>query len=432
MGMQMTARGVVRALAAVLLPLVGTLTGGAYAADLGGNCCADLEERIAELEATTVRRGTRKVSMQVYGQVHTALLVWDDGISRDTYVVDNDFNSTRFGVKGTATIGAGWKAGYLVELETNHEGSDSVSQNNDEGTASSLDIRFTHWTLEHESYGRLTLGETSSVTDNLYKFGNIAGAFSDAELHYNGQFFIRSRTPGFTSTTLRWDTIANNLDTSRGDFARYDSPSLAGFVASAAWGEDDIWDVSLRYTGEFAGFKAAAAIGYVEDQEGTPAFFNEPRDLIASAGLHHLDSGLYLHAAAGRREIDGRPGFDDTAEYGYVQAGFEKKVVALGATTLYVDAGRYRDFGVGVAFDRNVTLPGAAATNNSTIFDSEVTRWGFGATQKIDAAALEIYGVFNWYEADVVATTVAGGPGPLVAVPTEDWWSLTAGSRLKF
>ena len=41
----------------------------ANAADLGGNCCADLEERVADLEATTVRKGNRKVSLQLYGQV---------------------------------------------------------------------------------------------------------------------------------------------------------------------------------------------------------------------------------------------------------------------------------------------------------------------------------------------------------------------------
>jgi hypothetical protein len=39
----------------------------AQAADLGGNCCADLEERIAELEATTARKGNRKVSLTVSG-----------------------------------------------------------------------------------------------------------------------------------------------------------------------------------------------------------------------------------------------------------------------------------------------------------------------------------------------------------------------------
>ncbi|WP_334148124.1 hypothetical protein [Hyphomicrobium sp.] len=40
------------------------------AADLGGDCCADLEERIAELEATTARKGNRKVSLEVYGHVN--------------------------------------------------------------------------------------------------------------------------------------------------------------------------------------------------------------------------------------------------------------------------------------------------------------------------------------------------------------------------
>jgi hypothetical protein len=32
----------------------------AKAADLGGDCCADLEERVAELEATTSARATRR------------------------------------------------------------------------------------------------------------------------------------------------------------------------------------------------------------------------------------------------------------------------------------------------------------------------------------------------------------------------------------
>ncbi len=45
--------------------LAGSIT--AEAADFGGNCCADLEERIAELEATTARKGNRKVSLSVYG-----------------------------------------------------------------------------------------------------------------------------------------------------------------------------------------------------------------------------------------------------------------------------------------------------------------------------------------------------------------------------
>ena len=47
----------------------------AQAADLGGDCCADLEERVAELEATTVRKGNRKVSVKLSGHVNHAAVV---------------------------------------------------------------------------------------------------------------------------------------------------------------------------------------------------------------------------------------------------------------------------------------------------------------------------------------------------------------------
>ena len=64
------------AIAAVATALMGTT---AMAADLGGNCCADLEERIAELEATTVRKGNRKVSLPISGFVSHHVMWWDDG-----------------------------------------------------------------------------------------------------------------------------------------------------------------------------------------------------------------------------------------------------------------------------------------------------------------------------------------------------------------
>ena len=48
----------------------------------------------------------------------------------------------------------------------------------------------------------------------------------------------------------------------RYNVVKYDSPEFGGFVGSAAWGEDDFWDVALRYAGEHGGFKFAGGIGY--------------------------------------------------------------------------------------------------------------------------------------------------------------------------
>ena len=59
---------------------LGLFVGGvampsAKAADLGGDCCADLEERVAELEATTARKGNRKMSLTISGQVNRSITV---------------------------------------------------------------------------------------------------------------------------------------------------------------------------------------------------------------------------------------------------------------------------------------------------------------------------------------------------------------------
>src|SRR6186997_3591158 len=100
--------------------LIGALGGAplpAKAADLGGDCCSDLEERVAELEATTVRKGNKKVSVTLYGQVNRAVLFWDDHVESNTYAVDNNYESSRFGVKGSAKIGGDWSGGYRLEVE---------------------------------------------------------------------------------------------------------------------------------------------------------------------------------------------------------------------------------------------------------------------------------------------------------------------------
>ncbi|MCH8240016.1 MAG: hypothetical protein IIB62_08205, partial [Proteobacteria bacterium] len=100
----------------------GLFTGGialtpVLAADLGGDCCADLEERVAELEATTVRKGNRKVSVKLSGQVNRAILFWDDGEDQDVYYVDLDNSSTRIRINGSATISKGLRAGYRHEYD---------------------------------------------------------------------------------------------------------------------------------------------------------------------------------------------------------------------------------------------------------------------------------------------------------------------------
>ena len=53
--------------------------------------------------------------MQIYGKVNQATMFWDDGAEQNVYSVNNQYSSTRFGIRGKAKIGGGWSAGYQIE-----------------------------------------------------------------------------------------------------------------------------------------------------------------------------------------------------------------------------------------------------------------------------------------------------------------------------
>ncbi len=132
------------------------LSGGvsAQAADLGGDCCADLEERIAELEATTARKGNRKVSLQIYGWVNEAVFFWDDGQrSRTSTSAPTTLEQTRFGFKGKAKINADWEAGYKIELGIKGAGSGAFSQNGPGFSNSLSSIRKSYWYIKSKKLG---------------------------------------------------------------------------------------------------------------------------------------------------------------------------------------------------------------------------------------------------------------------------------------
>ena len=106
----------------------------AAAADLGGDCCADLEERIAELEATTARKGNRKVSLNISGWVNESVFFWDDGTERNAYVGTNSLEQSRFRFTGDAKIANGWSAGYTLEIGVQGAASNKWDQINADGT----------------------------------------------------------------------------------------------------------------------------------------------------------------------------------------------------------------------------------------------------------------------------------------------------------
>lgn len=419
-----------RSLAAAGL-LAASLGPTASAADLGGNCCADLEERIAELEATSVRKGNRKVSLTISGWVNQQVTWWDDGGEQNLYV--HDIGSTlgsHVKFTGAATISPGWSAGYVLQIEamgsdglTTDQGGfvdadgDGINDANGHhgpgalgGGYSTPQVLQSYWFIKSDMLGKLSVGKLSQASDNAAILVDGSGSLISANwvsFDING-FFVRNATTGALSTR-RWGEAGGctwgDCNGVPLNAVRYDSPSFGGFSVSASWGEDDFWDVAARYAGEFAGFRLAAAAAYSESTD---------LDVQGSNGIdrtEYVQAGVYLqHIATGLFALGNYGNFDVN------QAG------AISSDTWYVKGGlRQRFSSIG-----NTVLYGEWLTNSDGgNVGSELEMWGLGAVQEIDAAAMSIWVKYRHASVDGL---VDGG----AVINADDYQWVGAGALINF
>ncbi|MDH4981447.1 porin [Hyphomicrobium sp. D-2] len=440
--------------------LVGGLsTGSASAADLGGNCCADLEERIAELEATTARKGNRKVSLTVSGWVGQQVMWWDDGVESNAYVtgLGSTLNS-HFKFTGQAQISPGWSAGYVIHVEANDSDSltiDQISQHNPSALgangAYAVQLLQSYWFIKSDRLGKVGVGLQSSASDNAAILVDGSGSLVPANwvmFDYNN-FIIRDKATGNFSA-LRWGGTAGSCFDGGGtggdcfgaprDSVRYDSPTFGGFSVSASWGEDDFWDVSGRYSGEFNGFKLAAAVAYSQfSQDFFAQNLNDNRwvDYFQlGAYVEHVPTGLWLYGAYGHVDPNGVT--LDTLDVNgaivaggnarsagdtyYIKGGLRERWTPLGHTVLY---GEYEKFSRANP-DALVNL-GLQASSHL---------WGLGVVQEIDAAAMSLWISYRHVSADVsgVGCTngAAAGAGLSAGCGTDDFQYVKAGALINF
>jgi predicted porin len=411
------------------LAISGLMLGAAnaQAADLGGDCCSDLEERVAELEATTARKGNRKVSLTVSGWVNESVVFWDDGIESNVYVGTNSLEQSRFKFAGEAKIDKDISAGYTIEVGVQGHASNRWDQNSPSSSSSTspdnfLTLRKSNWWLKSKTYGKLTVGLEGSSTYHLLDDADGANTrnYSDAEAASvaQGAFFINSNG---VRTALRWSDVERGFNNStpgqdgRRNIVRYDSPEFGGFVASVSWGEDDLFDTSLTYKGELHDIKLIGKIGYGESTDPTATSCGGPTSGFkctwwgAAGTAMHGPTGLYLYGGYGEQKIESLPGgYDDTSTTYFLQPGIERKWHDIGKTTIF---GEYRK--------------DEAGANVGKTEGADLTFWAGGVVQNIEAAAMDLYVIYRHAEGDYVD---AGGVNKNI----DDFDMVISGARIQF
>jgi hypothetical protein len=364
-----TTRAASQGAIAAFAALAGVLLSGgaAQSADLGGNCCADLEERVAELEATTARKGNRRVSLTISGQVNRSLLYWDDGFQADLYSVDNAIANSRFRFTGNAKINADLTAGFHMEWDlTLGARSHQVSQVDDDGFSGSggilggaafgdgiggagdsvLGFNQAYWYLNSEHWGRLSVGRLSTTTAgvSIVDLSNTGVIANSQPFLWGGGMFTRN---GLGQFGLSWGNLCGGPSVatsvlpptilnpgagpyatdcgihalSRRDGVMYTTPTWHGFTFGGSFGENDFWDTSARYAAEWYGFRVAAGLGYrwYGDREPDvpipllPATApktdrladTDRRQWLSSASIMHIATGLFVSGTWNQYQFHG-------------------------------------------------------------------------------------------------------------------------------
>jgi predicted porin len=295
-------------------------------------------------------------------------------------VIDNPNSGSKIRFTGEALINPSTTVGFIMELGY------------DETKGVGLGIATDDMTVRHSAVymntalGKVTLGRTSTATDGIVEIDTSNANIASLPLSLE-PIYTYSGIGGLLGGLL--NPVA--FDGGRANVIRYDSPALAGFTASASWGggqsasADDIWDIALRYAGEFGGFRVAAGIGHRVESFDTFSV-SEMRTTAGSASAKHVLTGLFLTAAAGQQSD--HPLFGDVQMW-QVRGGIERNWFGIGNTTLFAEYGDHK----------------------LKTFSVDSTFYGVGMVQAIDAAAADVFIAYRAYDIGGVfdASTVFGG-----------------------
>jgi len=255
------------------------------------------------------------------------------------------------------------------------------------------------------TWGKFTVGLQSMPTDNIAVLQDpsmtIWSGISPV-FRANG-FFIRGLGAGATNTT--WGSFAQCLATpSLGigidcngvyrNGLRYDLPAFGPVSIAVGYANDNIYDIALKYAGEFGGFKALLGTGFSYNSDG--GLLDASDDTVGSdsktfqiqGGLLHTPTGLFGVATYQHEKADDLPdnAGDKTNAY-YFKFGIRKQFNKVGDTAFYGEYARYDDqYGLG-----------------TDISGSKFQRWGLVAEQYI-GSRLIIYGKWEQYDLDVDGT----------------------------
>ena len=195
--------------------------------------------------------------------------------------------SSHFQISGSAQISPGWSAGYTIAVETRGGSARLVDDNqfNDNVAMATshlgnINTLLSYMWIKSDTYGTINWGQLSQATDNVALLPDLSGTVIEANavLFDGAGMFVRpkgAKNSNDLASDFTWGAVVDLLTAGGGGIGadcngypdnafRYDTPTWAGFSVSTSYGEDDMWDVAVKYAADWNSVKFSAAAGYTQ------------------------------------------------------------------------------------------------------------------------------------------------------------------------
>jgi len=345
-------------------------------------------------DARVIKSGKDQVSLSISGHVSRQITIVDDGRTSVRHS-DSDFSSSRIVLKGSGKINADLKVATKIETAVDDARNGPAQADTEHGSRSGNDLqtRKAEISLKHKSFGTVWIGAGDTATNGITEHSFVSFAFlPNFYGGVNGGAFRAVNNDGSNGTQLRAvnDVMGSQDGLGRSTRIRYDTPVIAGFMASASHLDDQSWDVALRYNGKVMGTKIKAGVGFSNDstdeQLGGSIAFLHSSGLGARYGIEYVNdetrTGTAASGAGGANNA--ATVLEDPLIQG-VQLFYTSKFNEMGKTQLMYDY---------------------TQTEHKAASGDQADGHSFAIAQNIDAAAMELIVRFTTVEFNNDALTL--------------------------
>lgn len=354
----------------------------------------DLRKQVAELmvrleqmerrpnltEKEAITDGT-PLKLKITGQVNKAALWHDNGRNSHVQIVDNDASATKvdFMAEGAWNEDVTVFGHINVELPQNSTKNtdvrNSASEINHANTGHSFETQSAEVGVKSKQFGNFYLGRGSTASDYTMEATDKSGTTvtsigaSVADIAAGTRWI--EKTTGLPKKVLTrgntlLPTVGDVFNSADGNDERdrfmYETPTYMGFHLAGSYaynggadgtsdafrnGGNELWDVALKYAGEYKGTEIAGQVAYSKDH--TVAI------RTSSAVEHRTDAstvdgsisvlfpvGISLMFAGAHRDWEFANAHDATVLFG--KLGYRHKFFEAGFTNFAVDYGEYKNF----------------------------------------------------------------------------------------